>query len=407
MRWMLGSLLGIGLLVAALAAAWLTADTPDAPARKSPSAVMSPEAVAPVADLESAAAETADVAVATRPSAAPLPPTQPANGASAKRTPEYRAARSPAESHAPPPARPETPATPATQSAPPPITSSEPPTRHDEAVAGTPAEQAVREAETEVRWPQPAPESDELDALRQRVANDPFDIATIRRGIELADESAQPAQAIWFAERHVTAAPEDDEARADLAERLLRARLWTSAEVQLEQLTARAPNAAELWYNLAIARHAMGKLASALAAWNRALELLPDNPDALAYRGEVLLDLKRYDDAAADFARVIELEPDALDAYLNRALALWQRARFEDARAVLTSARERFPENVFVLNRLAETCLLEARIALIPPPHLLDLAAAALDASAALAPAQPELVKLRDTLAELRERATD
>jgi lipoprotein NlpI len=82
------------------------------------------------------------------------------------------------------------------------------------------------------------------------------------------------------------------------------------------------------------------------------IALRPD-AEALARRGEILLDLQDYAAAAADFEAVLQNTPDADDAVLNLALALEHLGRVADAQRRLVDFVQQHPRHIPALNRLS------------------------------------------------------
>jgi tetratricopeptide (TPR) repeat protein len=81
---------------------------------------------------------------------------------------------------------------------------------------------------------------------------------------------------------------------------------------------------------------------------------MPDNPDVYAHRGEILLDLRAWSDAAADFETALRLEPGSIDTAMNLSLARYKLGRLDEARLALLPVLEHYPRHIPVLNRLAE-----------------------------------------------------
>ena len=74
-----------------------------------------------------------------------------------------------------------------------------------------------------------------------------------------------------------------------------------------------------------------GRYDLALADLNKALAVKRDLPVTLNSRGAVYFNLAKYDEALADFNRAIELQPDYPEAYLNRGNALSVKKEYASA----------------------------------------------------------------------------
>ena len=86
----------------------------------------------------------------------------------------------------------------------------------------------------------------------------------------------------------------------------------------LQQTPAAPPNSCE-------------PLDTALQNWEQEIALKPDWPEAYHACGNILLELKRYEDAVASFDKAIELKPDYSPAYNSRGNALQALRRFNEA----------------------------------------------------------------------------
>ena len=73
------------------------------------------------------------------------------------------------------------------------------------------------------------------------------------------------------------------------------------------------------------------RLDEALASYDRAAELRPDDPLILNSRGTVLRELKRFPEALDDLNAVIALRPDFSEAFNNRGNVLQDIERYEEA----------------------------------------------------------------------------
>jgi tetratricopeptide (TPR) repeat protein len=104
--------------------------------------------------------------------------------------------------------------------------------------------------------------------------------------------------------------------------------------------------------------NALGKLErheQALKDYNRALELEPHDPDTLSNHGAALANVGRHEDALKDFNRALELRPDHPDALYNRGLALHRAGHYENAIKDYNRALELTPNHPATLYNRACT----------------------------------------------------
>ena len=210
-----------------------------------------------------------------------------------------------------------------------------------------------------VRWaadPERRRAEHRLAAAREALAVDPSNPAALRDRLAAARQLGHWAEARRMLARLAEAEPENTEIRFEYAVTLMRLSRWVDAVHTLRVVVAQQPDHGHGWYNLAVAHQALGHLAEARRAWDRAVELLPDNPDAYAQRGEVLLDLHEWSAAAADFEVALEREPEDIEAALNLSLALWKLGRLDEAQERVAGVIERHARHVPALNRMAELC---------------------------------------------------
>ncbi|MBP0018110.1 MAG: tetratricopeptide repeat protein [Cyanobacteria bacterium SBLK] len=88
---------------------------------------------------------------------------------------------------------------------------------------------------------------------------------------------------------------------------------------------------AEAAFTQGVQFYETGDFESAIAAWDKAIELKPDYHQAWGNRGLGLKNLGRYEDAIASYDRAIALKADFHKAWYNRGLALDELGRYEDA----------------------------------------------------------------------------
>jgi tetratricopeptide (TPR) repeat protein len=76
-----------------------------------------------------------------------------------------------------------------------------------------------------------------------------------------------------------------------------------------------------------------------VAAFGRALQLVPDFPEAHTNLGNVLFSLHRLPEAVDHYRAAIRLKPDYADAHYNLGLALRALGRAQEASAELATAQ--------------------------------------------------------------------
>jgi tetratricopeptide (TPR) repeat protein len=129
---------------------------------------------------------------------------------------------------------------------------------------------------------------------------------------------------------------------------LLQAGRHAELELAAREFLTRNPDAPLAWQLLALALARQGK--DPLPAWQRAVELAPEDPIARHNLGNALARAGQLAAAAASFREAIARRPDLADAHASLGLALAGLTRDEEAIAALLRARALDPEN-------AQTCL--------------------------------------------------
>ncbi|MBL1173909.1 tetratricopeptide repeat protein [Pantanalinema sp. GBBB05] len=71
--------------------------------------------------------------------------------------------------------------------------------------------------------------------------------------------------------------------------------------------------------------------AEAIASYEQAIQLQPQNPNARYHRAEVLANLGKYEQALAGFDQVIQLQPNHAAAWVFRAVMLIYLHRYQEA----------------------------------------------------------------------------
>lgn len=222
---------------------------------------------------------------------------------------------------------------------------------------------AARATQDSVRWSQPQGKRAalrRLESARAALEIEPDHPAALREAAAAARELGRWALASAFLTRLVELDADDGEAVRQQADAQMRLSRWVEAVSTLSAVVRRQPDDRESWHNLATAHQALGHLLDARMAWDRVLALRGDDCEALARRGEVLLDLSDWQAAAADFDAAARLCPQDREIPLNLALALGRAGDAEAALGVLRRQVELAPRDVPALLRLAEACLEQA-----------------------------------------------
>jgi putative PEP-CTERM system TPR-repeat lipoprotein len=150
----------------------------------------------------------------------------------------------------------------------------------------------------------------------------------------------QPAEALKEYEASARLNPRQVEAMLGKANALLRQGDVAEAGQIVKQVISTAPENADVWYVQASVNQAKSDLDSALKDYDKAIEFNPDHLDARSARAGILMDLRKYDLAAADLTYLREKYPfDPKAAYLH-AVLLKQDNQNEASRKELEAAAD-------------------------------------------------------------------
>lgn len=97
-------------------------------------------------------------------------------------------------------------------------------------------------------------------------------------------------------------------------------------------ITTAKPNDSQAWFYRGVAAGALRRHAEAVAAYSRALEILPNHPQTHQQRGFELFRLGKFAESIADFDAVIAGEPSAAPHHWQRGISLYYAGRFADGR---------------------------------------------------------------------------
>ncbi len=105
------------------------------------------------------------------------------------------------------------------------------------------------------------------------------------------------------------------------------------------------PDDHEAWYGRGFALGNLGRFAEAIASFDQALEIKPDDHEAWYNRGFALDDLGRFAEAIASYDKALEIKPDCHQAWYGRGFALGNLGRLEEAIASFDKALEFKPDD--------------------------------------------------------------
>ena len=101
------------------------------------------------------------------------------------------------------------------------------------------------------------------------------------------------------------------------------------------------PKMYQAWNYIGFANRHLGDYDAALSAYAKALELNPNYPDAIEYRGEAYLGLNKIDDAKAAYMTLFAQSRPLADQLMT-AMRRWTDARRADAHGVPPEAVDEF-----------------------------------------------------------------
>lgn len=133
--------------------------------------------------------------------------------------------------------------------------------------------------------------------------------------------------------------------------------LFSLVSVSIAQDDANDPEDAVALFNQGQEAHEKGDLAGAIKLYEKALEIIPEFPEAELQRGSAFLSLGKIDDAERSFRRAAELREDWTLALASLGAILVRKEKFAEAEQVLLRSIE-----LDALNFPAYTALAELRL---------------------------------------------
>lgn len=163
------------------------------------------------------------------------------------------------------------------------------------------------------------------------------------------------SRALALLEANVKANPDDSGAYLALADMYADAGRVDDAVKLLDRASERIPKDASLPFQQGSILEKADRFADAERAFQRALELEPDNADALNYLGYMLADRgQRLDDAVRFVTRALELDPNNPSYLDSLGWAQFKRGDLAPAEQNLTRAAAALPRNSVIQDHLGD-----------------------------------------------------
>ena len=126
-----------------------------------------------------------------------------------------------------------------------------------------------------------------------------------------------------------------------------------AAVAEYQQALEIQPNEAGFHYNFGLALAGLGQLDAAMAQYRKAVELKPGHAEAHYRLGMALMGRGQLDAAVAQFEKALQYRPDYVDAHGNLGLALDRLGRADEAIAHYQQALKINPREASPYNCLA------------------------------------------------------
>ena len=107
------------------------------------------------------------------------------------------------------------------------------------------------------------------------------------------------------------------------------------------------------YYNSAISWYDKGNIYNAIADYNRAIKITPNDASAYVNRGAAWAKQGKIKLAIADYDRAIKIDRDFEEAFFNRGLALQKTKKYQNSISDYKKVLQINPQNAKALNNLA------------------------------------------------------
>ena len=130
-----------------------------------------------------------------------------------------------------------------------------------------------------------------------------------------------------------------------------------------QQALRQKPNSAELYFQLALVLHKLGKLHDAQKSYQQTITLNPDNARAYFQLGLIDHQAGQLEAAVANYRQAIARQPDYIEAYSNLGSALAGQKKYPEAVVVYQQALLKKPLWATLHNNLGQVFYLQGKLA--------------------------------------------
>jgi tetratricopeptide (TPR) repeat protein len=159
-------------------------------------------------------------------------------------------------------------------------------------------------------------------------------------------EQKEYAQAQQVFQQAVNVQPENYEAIKYLADSKHKQELFVAAIADYDRAEELRPNESAVYFDRGAAKVFIEEFRSAIKDLDKAIELDPNNAEIYYFRGFSHAELEKYNNAIEDYSKAIELDPDYAAAYYNRGAAKAEQKHYEAGMSDFEIALNKKPDLV-------------------------------------------------------------
>jgi tetratricopeptide (TPR) repeat protein len=120
---------------------------------------------------------------------------------------------------------------------------------------------------------------------------------------------------------------------------------YIAAIASYDQALKIQPDNGSAWYNRSNSLYELGRYEEAIASYDQALKIKSDDDSAWYNRGNALDELGRYEEAIASYDQALKIKPDEYSLWYNRGVAFQGLGRHEEAIASYNQALKLKPDD--------------------------------------------------------------